>query len=306
MGYRILRQSTDCVAVPPLVIQKLPTARGEDIKVALCLLAQGCADAGAVAAQLGISRQSVEMSFAFWVGAGLLEADGEITGRLPDLPKREPRLSTREVVERSKADPNIAMLVTESQSILGRPLSPSESAALVTLYVQDMLPIDMILTVMAHFAARGKREVRYLEKVLLSWREEGICNGVDAERYLAVLERREVCEKEAAELLGLPAGGFTAGERTLIARWYEDYGYDREMISAALVLAGEKRGVRYISGILKKWHAKGYHTPQQLPADGTNLQPAGRHGTAAAGSTRSSSRYKSGMLVSPGSKEGSV
>ena len=159
---------------------------------------------------------------------------------------------------------------------------------------------------MAHFVARGKRDVRYLEKILLNWREEGICTGVEAERHLAVLEQREVWEKQVSKLLMVEEKSFTSGERTLVARWYEDYGYDEEMINAALVYAGEKRNVRYLSGILKKWHAAGYRSPRDIPTAGANLQPIGRRGTTALGATRSSSRYKSGLLVKSRQEETKV
>lgn len=304
MAYRINRAGQDGVQVPPIVINKLATARGEDVKIALCALSLGYADPKEIADRLGISRQSVEMSFAFWMGAGLFVTDGELTAQTPQLPKRAPRLNSRQVVEHSKEDPDVALLVSESQNVLGKTLSSTESAALVTLYVQDKLPIDMILTVMSHFAARGKRDVRYLEKILLSWREEGICTGVDAERYLAVLEKREETEQQLASMMGLDRIAFTAGEKTLIARWFEEYGFDKEMVNAALVYAGEKRNVRYLNGILKKWYAAGYKKPQDIPTGGANLQPVGRGGTTVVGTTRSSARYKSGILVPSGEDKG--
>ena len=294
MAYHIAKQTGTSVAVPQLVFSRLDQLKAEDLKVALCLLESGSPDAGAIAARLGLPVHTVEISLAFWAGAGLLGTDGEIA---PPVAQRMPRLTAKEVVACAQQDENISLLVHEAQNILGRTLSPSESAVLVTLYAQDKLPIDMILPVMSHYAARGKREVRYLEKILLSWREEGVCDGHGAERRLAILEKREGYEQEVAGLLGMKEAGFTAGERTLIARWYEDFGYDRTMIEAASLRAGDKRTVRYISGILKKWHAAGYRTPAQLPAEGANLQPTGRRAQQLVGAAPRRAGKKSGILV---------
>ena len=118
---------------------------------------------------------------------------------------------------------------------------------------------------------------RRIARVLLSWYGEGIRSCADLERHLALLALRERCETEVAEILDAPVSSFTTGERTLIARWYEEYGYGREMIEAACQRAGEKRSARYLNGMLKKWYAKGYRTPRDLEAEGpANIQEAGR------------------------------
>lgn len=276
MGYRLAKQKGDAITVPHIIFKKLSTATEDQLRVALCAVAQGMADPLAVAQELGLSKTSVELAFAYWVGAGLFLPDGEVPAKTPALPKRGPRMTSRDIVEASRTDSEIALLISESQNLLGHMLSPAESSRIVTLYVQDKLPIDMILTVMAHFIAKGQRNVSYIEKVLISWREEGICDGIAAERHLGTLEKREDYEAEVAKLLGVKPDGFTAGERTLIARWYEDFAFDADMIEAALLRAGEKNNVRYLSGILKKWHASGYKTPRDIPAEGENLQPTGR------------------------------
>ncbi|MPN17517.1 hypothetical protein SDC9_164871 [bioreactor metagenome] len=138
----------------------------------------------------------------------------------------------------------------------------------------------MILTGIAHFVARGKRNVKYIARALLSWRESGIRTGADAERYLAILAQRELFAQEAAKLLGIPADSLTAGECTMVARWYEEYGYDAQMISAAVQRAGDKNNVRYISAMLKKWHSKGYRTPREIEDQGAaNVQAKSREVT---------------------------
>ncbi|MCI6640271.1 MAG: DnaD domain protein [Pygmaiobacter massiliensis] len=306
MGYRITKQYGDTVAVPRLVTERLSAAGGDEVKVALEMLASGCTDPGVLAKNLGLSQQIIERAQAFWAGAGLLKPDGELCAAACVQQKRPPRLTAHQVVAYSQQDENVSMLISESQAILGKPLSPSESAALVTLYLQDHMPIDMILPVMAHYAARGKREVRYLEKVLLSWQEQGIKDGLAAEQQLSLLEQREQQQSRVAQLLGVAHNSFTAGECTLIARWYEEYGYDESMIEAALLRAGSKRTVRYLSGILKKWHAAGYRTVRELPAEGANLQPTGRRYGATPLPPRSSRQKVNGILLPQEKEEAGV
>lgn len=280
MEYQLLKNNGDAVAVPSLVLRRLAAASGDQLRVALAILRDGEVRPEALLAEfpaLG-TVDALERHLIYWAGAGLLSTAGP-TAAAPKHPpeKRPPRLSTREVAAAAENDPQVAVLITESQNLFGTVLNESDGNVLASLYLQDKLPVDLILTGIAHFVTKGKRSVRYIAKVLLSWREEGIRTGADMERYLAVLAQREKYEQEVAGILGVDAAGFTSGERTLIARWYEEYGYGREMIEAASQRAGDKNTVRYLNAMLKKWSAKGYHSPGELVSEGPfNTHEEGR------------------------------
>ena len=281
MAYRLAKNHGDTVAVPSLLLRHLACTDGNQLRVALAILRDGEVREQALQAEFSslFSAAELEKILIYWTGAGLLVSEKE-PAAAPVAAKpspRPPRLSSREVAAAAQSDPQVAVLITESQNLLGSLLGEADSNLLASLYLQDKLPVDMILTGIAHFVGKGKRTVRYIARVLLSWYAEGIRSCADLERYLALLALREQCEAEVAEILQAPVSSFTSGERTLIARWYEEYGYGREMIEAACHRAGEKRSARYLNGMLKKWYAKGYRTPSDLEAEGpSNAQEAGR------------------------------
>ena len=281
MDYRLAKNNGDAVAVPTLVLHRLDAADGDQLRVALAILRDGEVREEALLREFPQLKKdgALEKILIYWAGAGLLTG----APAAPAVPKprpqpRPPRLSSREVAAAAANDPQVAVLISESQNLLGCVLNESEGNLLASLYLQDKLPVDLILTGIAHFVTKGNRRVRYIARVLLSWWEDGIRSCADAERYLALLALREGYETEVAELLEIPPESFTAGERTLIARWYEDYGYGREMIRAACERAGNKRSARYLNGMLKKWHAKGYTRPSDLAGEGpANVQESGRY-----------------------------
>lgn len=279
MEYRLAKNNGDTVAVPSLVLRRLD-ADGDYLRVALAILRDGAVRPQALAEEfprLG-GEAGLEKALIYWAGAGLLTGAPAAPSPSPRPQPRPPRLSSREVAAAAAEDPQVAVLISESQNLLGCVLNESEGNLLASLYLQDKLPVDLILTGIAHFVAKGNRRVRYIARVLLSWWEDGIRSCADAERYLALLALREGYEAEVAELLETSPDSFTAGERTLIARWYEDYGYGREMILAACQRAGDKRSARYLNGMLKKWHAKGYARPADLAGEGpSNIQEGGRY-----------------------------
>jgi len=280
MEYQLCKNNGDTTAVPALVLQRLAALTEPQLRAALAIARDGEVRPAALLAefpQLFAGENELEKVLIYWAGAGLLvPCAGAPAAAAPMRPHpRPPRLSSLEIAGAAAADPQVSVLITEAQSLLGAVLPESDGNLLASLYLQDHLPVDMILTGLSHFVSKGKRNVRYIARVLLSWREDGIRTGADAERYLAILAQRERYEQEAAGLLGLPAEHLTAGERTMIDRWYEDYGYGREMILAAVSRAGDKTGVRYLSAMLKKWHAKNYRTPADLAAEGpANTQEA--------------------------------
>lgn len=281
MEYRLAKNNGDTVAVPSLVLRRLAAADADQLRVALAILRDGEVREQALAEEFPqLSKNgALEKVLIYWAGAGLLTGAAAAPAIPAARPQpRPPRLSSREVAAAAAGDPQVAVLISESQSLLGCVLNESEGNLLASLYLQDKLPVDLILTGIAHFVAKGNRRVRYIARVLLSWWGDGIRSCADAERYLAVLALRERYEAEVAELLGVAPDSFTAGERTLIARWYEDYGYGREMILAACQRAGDKHSARYLNGILKKWHAKGYTRPGDLAEEGpSNIQEGGRY-----------------------------
>ena len=176
---------------------------------------------------------------------------------------------------------------------MGGVITQADTNILVSMYLSDGMPVDMILLGVAHFAALGKRSARYIERALLGWQREGIDSGEAAERYLRLLDQCAAHEKETAKLLGLADAKFTKADSRAIADWYESYGYGPDMIAEAAAYAGEKKSVKYVNGILRAWYTKGYKTVRDVMAESamgsSNVQaaaPAVKHNILGGGLRR--------------------
>ncbi|MEG2931718.1 MAG: DnaD domain protein, partial [Ruthenibacterium sp.] len=150
------------------------------------------------------------------------------------------------------------------QRLMGGVITQADTNILVSMYVADGMPIDMILLGVAHFAAQGKRSARYVERALLGWQRDGIDDGAAAERYLKQLERCKNYEQRAAKLFGIADGKLPKADASLVFEWFEGFGYDESMISEAIAYAGERKTVKYVNGILRRWHGKGYKTVRDV------------------------------------------
>ena len=296
MSNRLVENKGDSVAVPQLVIAKLTELDDDWLRVALFVVATGETDPARIAAALRLkSPERAQTALVYWKGAGLLESCGEPQARsgIDAAPAPRAHLTTPEVASAAQGDPAIAGLVQECQALMGGVITQADTNILVSMYLSDGMPVDMILLGVAHFAALGKRSARYIERALLGWQREGIDSGEAAERYLRLLDQRAAHEKETAKLLGLADAKFTKADSRAIADWYESYGYGPDMIAEAAAYAGEKKSVKYVNGILRAWYTKGYKTVRDVMAESamgsSNVQaaaPAVKHNILGGGLRR--------------------
>ena len=241
MAYRLAQQNGDAVRVPQLIFTKLPQLEDDWLRVALYVVATGQTDEAAIARALHLAGpEKAREALVYWKGVGLLETADAPAAPAADIsaaPVRT-RLTAPEIARAAEADPAVSQLVQECQRLWGGVIPQGDANIL------DGLPIDLILLGVAHFTALGKRSARYIERALLGWQAEGIDTAEAAERHLALLAQREKNEAAVAGVFGLENAKFTKLEKNMIAAWFEEYGYGREMIAEALAEAGEHRTVR--------------------------------------------------------------
>lgn len=285
MAYRILPQNGDSLQIPQLVLKNLNNGREDYFRVALFVLSSGETEPGVIAQALKLKNEAAAVSaLAFWQGAGLLEEVHSADIAPQELKKAKPRLTSREVLMHSGQNPEIAVLMQEAQRIFGEVISEAGCSILATMYVNDEMPLDYLLTGLAHFAAEGLgvKKLSTIQRRLQSWQEQGVRTTAELESHLALMETRRANHEEVAALMGCSAQAFNAAECSKIDIWYEKYRFAEPMISLAfgMVSDGEsdKRTIKYINGILRQWYGKGYRQPRDVMAaqQGSNALPVGR------------------------------
>lgn len=265
MSYKLVQNGGDATAVPQIVFTRLAQAEPVFIQVALFVLSHADISPAGVARGLHIDKADAQRALDYWAGAGLLEA-AHRTHAIDDAPAARParRITTAEVTQAAVTDPAIAFLVQECQRLWGRVITQADTNIMVGLYLNDGLPVDLILMAAAHYGKQ--KSARYVESVVRRLQAEGIDSGEAMEQHIAAEVQAQQHALRVAEMLNVPAESFTKGERTLIAGWYSGFGYQDDMILEALGYAGDKKTVRYINGILRAWYGKGIRTVRDVMA----------------------------------------
>lgn len=193
------------------------------------------------------------------------------------------RLSTFQKREETK------QLMFAIQTYIGRPLSQSNVATI--LFLSDTLHFsnDLIDYLIQYCVERDKKDFRYIERVGITWAENGITSPKEAARYCARYDRAVYGVMRALGKTGAP----TDREVAYIRKWTKEYVFPLDIIIEACdrtVLATDKHRFEYADGILSNWHRQNV----QSKADITALDQSHHLSTAAAAVTGGASRSGNG------------
>ncbi len=273
MAYGISKNIEQVTNVPSIVFSCLERTEGEWLRIALYIVNTGNCDEKQIAKALRIkNKDKVKEALLFWKGAGLIDEvfeNSEHVGEDSESKKqaasnRKVHLNTQQVAKAASENKKISFLLQECQRLLGGVVTQGDCNIFASMYISDAMPIDMILLGVAHFAAKGKRNARYIERALLSWQREGINSGSAAEQYLNDIIKNEEYVKRVLTVFAVQGMKASKADSALICEWFEVFGYDEAMISEALAHAGDKKTIRYVNGILRRWHSEGYKNLKDL------------------------------------------
>lgn len=145
-----------------------------------------------------------------------------------------------------------------TEQYLKKTLSPSEIRSM--LFISDKLGFseDLIDYLIQYCVDRGKKDLRYIEKVAVSWAEQGITTPAQAAALPGKYEKSVYDIMKALGKNGTP----TKTEVSYIRRWSREFGFTQDVIYAACertVLATDKHRFEYADKILESWYKSGVH-----------------------------------------------
>lgn len=274
------------MALPAEAVDKyINEASHSDLKVLLYVFrnSTGTLDTSEICAALKITEDQLEKSLLFWEKAGLIKVDGNLqkdkkqdkqvsesgkareqtaAHRIIDMPTQ---YGQEEIAKKSQENAEIKFLLEAVPHQLGRLLSPSECSTLVYLYEGAGLPADVIIMLVGYCASFGKGNMRYIEKMAISWAEEGIDTHEKAENKIKELEERRGYEGQVRSIMGITDRALTPTERQHISRWCS-WKMPIDLVKLAYDIGVTRTGklsFSYINSILNAWHEKGFTTVEQ-------------------------------------------
>ena len=213
------------------------------------------------------------------VGAPREERESERTPPVPQVssvPPQTAELSREDMMRTLETDEGFAALLREVERKLGR-LSEPSVRKLLGLYDTLGLPADVIFLLVNHCIERRQEQygegrlpaMRDIEREGYRWAERELFSTAAASEYLRREQARRSRYPEYMAALKLDGRPCVPSEERYLAAWTE-MGFPPETVALAYdktVLKCHEFKWSYCNGILKKWHEKGLHTPQEAASE---------------------------------------
>jgi len=272
-GY-ILHQEDRGVMLPGNAVDRLVAqADGDAALLYLCLMR--CDDAVTpeqLMRRLRWSEVKLRAAETALQNMGLLQAPAE---RKPlDPPDERPQYTTADVTEMLQTEEDFRHLVPQVEERLGKKLKTADLQILAGLYDDLGLSADVIYLLVSHCVLRAEKRyaegrrptMRQIEKEGYYWARLGLFDQAAAGEYLRTCAQRREEMQSYMRVLGLGQRPPVDSEERYIRSWM-DKGFTAEAVALAYdktVLYKKELNWRYLNGILRRWHEKGWHTAEEI------------------------------------------
>jgi len=250
------------------------------------LKTRGQSSTAETAASMGKSHGEIATAMAVLSRLGLVklgdnaETPGQVASsealETPTVkePLKEPQqYSIDEIKHELEEGSEFYSLVQETQSSLGKILSPDEMLRLFGIYDALRIPPEVILQLITHCIteSRGRGggrmpSMRYIEKAAYTWERESIFSLDRAEEYLKALEARKSARGEIKKVLQIWDRELSESEKRYVDGWIT-MGFAPDAIDIAYDITVIKTGKltwNYMDSIIKNWHGRNLHTLQEV------------------------------------------
>lgn len=124
---------------------------------------------------------------------------------------------------------------------------------------------QVMLSLFGYCFEKSKLHRNYVQAVADAWHKNNVKTFSDLEAYSQKQEKLNVIKKTISKKLGLTRT-LTQFEEEFIRKWYEDFGYNQEIIDIALKKTTSKANPSfdYIDKLLSNWHKQNLKTPSEI------------------------------------------
>lgn len=154
--------------------------------------------------------------------------------------------------------PDTNWLLHAAESYLERMLKPADVQLLFFLHDDLQFSNELILHLYEYCVSRGKKAPSYIQKVALSWHQDGIDTVEKAEERSLQFDSCFTAVNRAFALNRAPG----LSERRFLNRW-STFGFSADLIEEACsraLLSTSHPDFKYADKILERWHQNNVHT----------------------------------------------
>lgn len=251
----------------------LPAAPGEFVKVFIYALmyAEHGLDMSneAMAKQLSISEKRLLEAWEYWQKMGAIkkryiDADGNVDFVVEFINLKEllygkniaPAKGEKQKQDRDNVFGNKAVrgMFSEIEKIFGRGLSSTEISQILAWLSDFNATPEVVLFAIKYCTDKNKTSIRYIEKVVKEWAEDGLESVDQVNERLQEQDEKYYRYKRVLKSLGFTRNA-TEAERELMDTWFDQMGYTMDrVLEACTKTAGiSSPNFNYVNKVLENW-----------------------------------------------------
>lgn len=292
------QHNNDTVVSNVFLDRYMGDSNGEFVKVYLYLLRSiSSANIGLsyIADRLNLTEKDVIRALRYWDKQGVLrvsfnssdepesivivnlneEVDSkcEQAATITPAPTVEPEVNTG-IPAKTKYSPAQAKRLKDQEEVkellfiveqyLCKQLTASDISTILYIHNDLGFSTDLLEYLVEYCVTNQHTSMSYIEKVALSWYEKGYTTVAEAKSSSAIFNKHTAI---VSRTFGLTNHTLTPVELDFINRWYDEYGFDSDIIEEACkrtILTLSKPNYSYADGILKKWNTAGVRKLEDL------------------------------------------
>lgn len=158
--------------------------------------------------------------------------------------------------ENEMVNERIKECVEKVEKIFSKPLNNREIEQ-IAMWINEGITPEYVECAVSYSFNKKRCDLRYVEKVIITWSEKGIKTVADALQHIATLEKYKAFVDKLAQYTG---DSFTFERHLQLAhKWFENYDFD--LVKHACDICFERLNrfdAKYVDGILNSWGAQGF------------------------------------------------
>lgn len=165
-------------------------------------------------------------------------------------------------------------LLFVAESYFGRPLTPTDIQTLFYWYDELEFSSDLIVYLLEYCIVNGHSNLRYMEKIALSWKDAHIETVAQAKHNISTHNQLHYAVMKA---LGINNRSLIPAEVAYIEKWRKEFGFEQDMITEACsrtILAIHQPNFEYTESILSNWKKQNIQTVADIHKSDKAFQAA--------------------------------
>lgn len=269
----------DFVPIPKDFIEHImPSSNAAYVMVYLYVMLLASSNKSAktseIAKKLGLIESDVINAIKYWNDKGIFSGTGDtiIIKKSVDeeISPESQKKSIEEVSRIMTSDATLSDLCAIAQEILGKTLANNDLETLYWFYDQLGFSPEVITMLLEYCVSMNKRNMKYIEKVAITWHENNITTMDEAQAYITGAAKNDEFVSSLRKLFGISDRNLSKTENLYLKSWRDELDMSADMVGLAYeycIIATGKLSFPYINTILKRWAQQGIKTIPEAEKD---------------------------------------